>query len=139
MINIDEVISKIAIFGISLESDADTKAVLLLMNSPGGAVGDSERLYNQIRKLQEIFPMALLVENYAASGGYLGALGADKIYAYNSALIGSIGVVMQNYILQDLFDKVGIEIESLTTGRFKGYPSSNEPMPPKVVALSTAA
>ncbi len=102
------------------------------MNSPGGAVGDSERLYNQIRKLQKTLPVALLVENYATSGGYLGALGADKIYAYNSALIGSIGVVMQNYMLKELYEKVGVEVESITTGQYKGYPSSHATMPAKV-------
>ena len=133
MINIDEVITKDSYFWDQFERvNTDTKAVLILMNSPGGAVGDSERLYNQIRKLQRILPVSLLVENYATSGGYLGALGADNIYAYNSALIGSIGVVMQNYILKDLYEKVGVEVESITTGQYKGYPSSHAAMPAKV-------
>ena len=96
LINIDEAITMDSFFWEQFErlSPAETKAVLILMNSPGGTVGDSERLYNEIRKLQASIPTALLVENYATSGGYLGALGADEIYAYNSSLIGSIGVVI---------------------------------------------
>lgn len=134
LININEPISQDSYFWDQFDriNFNDTKAVLVLMNSPGGTVGDSERLYNQIRLLQRNIPLSLLVENYATSGGYLGSLGADRIYAYNSSLIGSIGVVLQNWVLNEVYEKIGIKVETITTGSYKGYPSSAETMPAKV-------
>ena len=134
VINIDEPISQNSLFWEQFEriNNKDTKAALILMNSPGGTVGDSERLYNQIRDIQEMMPVALLVENSATSGGYLASLAADRIYAYNSAVIGSIGVIFRSWIARDVYDMIGLKLEQITTGSHKGYPSSYEEMPDDV-------
>lgn len=134
MINVDEVITQDSLFWEQFEriNPIDTKAVLILMNSPGGAVGDSERLYNEIAAIQARFPTALLVENSATSGGYLGSLGADKIYAYNTSVIGSIGVVLKYWSMKELMDSFGIKEEMITTGRNKGYPSRFQETPDRV-------
>ncbi|MEC7030539.1 MAG: signal peptide peptidase SppA [Pseudomonadota bacterium] len=134
VINIDEPISQNSLFWEQFEriSNKDTKAALILMNSPGGTVGDSERLYNQIRDIQEMMPVALLVENSATSGGYLASLAANRIYAYNSAVIGSIGVIFRSWIARDVYDMIGLKLEQITTGSHKGYPSSYEEMPDDV-------
>ncbi|UTC24797.1 signal peptide peptidase SppA [Candidatus Comchoanobacter bicostacola] len=109
-----------------------TKGVLVLINSGGGTVGDSERLYNSFKSLQENMPVEILIETQATSGAYLAALAGDKIYAYNSSLIGSVGVVFQNVLLGNLFDRYGIDVEVLTTGSYKGYPNVFESMPEEV-------
>ena len=134
MINVDETITQDSLFWDQFEriNPVDTKAVLILMNTPGGAVGDSERLYNEISAIQARFPTSLLVENSATSGGYLGSLGADKIYAYNTSVIGSIGVVVKYWIMKELFESFGIKEEMITTGRNKGYPSPYQETPERV-------
>lgn len=134
VINIDEPISQDSLFWEQFErlDYQNAKGALILMNSPGGTVGDSERLYNQIRDIQKLMPVAFLVENYATSGGYLASLGADKIYAYNSAVIGSVGVIFRSWMAREVYDKIGIKMEQVTTGSHKGYPSSYEEMPAEV-------
>lgn len=131
VINIDEPISQDSLFWEQFDriDYNNAKGALILMNSPGGTVGDSERLYNQVRDLQKTMPVALLVENYATSGGYLASLGADKIYAYNSAVIGSVGVIFRSWMAREVYEKIGLKMEQITTGRYKGYPSSYEAMP----------
>ena len=133
VINIDEEISQDSLFWDQFEriDPQNTKGLLILMNSPGGTIGDSERLYNTIARLNATMPTTVLVENYATSGGYLGAIGCDRIFAYNSAIIGSIGIVIQNYVLDGLFEKVGIKVETMKTGEHKGH-DSYEDMPDNV-------
>lgn len=111
----------------------DAKALLILINSPGGTPGDSERLYNAIEAIHSIIPVTVLIENQATSGAYLAALASDRIYAYNSALIGSIGVVFQHMIYKRFMQDWGVETEMITTGEYKGYPNSFEKMPQPVV------
>lgn len=135
MLNIDEAIGQSATFWEQFEriDKKNAKAALILMNSPGGTVGDSERLYYEIEHLRKRMPVSILVENQATSGAYLAALASDRIYAYKSALIGSIGVVFEHFIIKNLLDQWGIEKEQMTTGAYKGYPSATEPTPPHVV------
>lgn len=116
---------------VSLEN---TQGLLVLFNSGGGAVGDSERLYNALRYYASKMPVEFLVENQAASGAYLAALAADKIYAYNTSIIGSIGVVMQTMNLEQLAITFGVKVETFTTGEYKGYPSPFRQMPEEVKA-----
>lgn len=131
MLNINEVIHQDSEFWdqfARIDSE-NAKAALILMNSPGGTPGDSERLYNAITELKATMPVTILVENQATSGAYLASLASDRIYAYNSALIGSIGVVFSNTVAKTLLDKIGIEQELFTTGANKGYPNSYENTP----------
>lgn len=109
-----------------------TKAILFLIDSPGGSVVDSERLYNLIKHCQEVRPTALLVESSAASGSYMAALGANKIYAHNGSVIGSIGVISRHYVMEGVLESLGIKKEEYKTGRFKGFPNSLELMPDEV-------
>jgi|GEM_PF-5982751 protease-4 len=111
----------------------NAKAALILMNSPGGTPGDSERLYNEIELIRKIMPVTVLVENQATSGAYLASLASDRIYAYNSAIVGSIGIVSTNTVAKVLFEKIGIEQELFTVGQNKGYPNHYEKTPPHVV------
>ncbi|MCP8351959.1 signal peptide peptidase SppA [Candidatus Synchoanobacter obligatus] len=133
MIHIDEPISLRSEFWEQFEKvNMQTKAAIVIMNSPGGGIGDSERLYHEIAALNAKMPLTVLVENSATSGAYMGALGSDRIYAYNSSIIGSVGVVFSNLIVKELMEKIGIREEKITTGRYKGYPNSFEDMPAEV-------
>lgn len=135
MININEAIHQDSHFWDQLGrlDKKNAKAALILMSSPGGTPGDSERLYNEIVQLKSKIPVTVLVENQATSGAYLAAVASDRIYAYNSAMIGSIGIVFSHMIAKELFEKIGIKHEKLTVGTYKGYPNSYEETPPMVI------
>ncbi len=68
------------------------RGVVIEMNSPGGAVTASERLYKAVQHTSEELPVAVAVKSVAASGGYYGSIAADRIFTQPSATIGSVGV-----------------------------------------------
>jgi ATP-dependent protease ClpP protease subunit len=76
----------------SLE-DSRASAVLLSIDSPGGTVTGSEALYEAIRRLAAKKPVVAVVDGMAASGGYIVALGGERIVARQTSPVGSIGVV----------------------------------------------
>ncbi|WP_038344948.1 S49 family peptidase, partial [Acinetobacter sp. A47] len=76
------------------ESDS-VKALVLRIDSPGGTVGDSEALYQQIREIALKKPVVAVLGNVAASSGYLAAIAADHVVARHGTITGSIGVVSQ--------------------------------------------
>jgi protease-4 len=100
------------------ESD-DTEAVLLRINSPGGGVGASEAIYEAVSRLAEDKPVAVSMGATAASGGYMAALGADRIYALNASMTGSIGVILVSSEIHGLMDKVGVDFRILKSGQYK--------------------
>ena len=84
------------------------RAVVIRINSPGGAVAPTQELYGAIRRLREAGkPVVASLGAVAASGGYYVAVAADQIYANPGTLTGSIGVVMQMANLNALMKKVG--------------------------------
>lgn len=110
------------------QKDPQIAGVIMQINSPGGSVYASERIYKEIKKLQEINkPVYAVMEELAASGGYYISAPCDKIYASNETWTGSIGVIMQSYSLEGLFDEYGIKEQNITTGKMKdaGSPGSD--------------
>lgn len=100
--------------------DPTVKALVLRLNSPGGAVAASQEIYQAVRDFRGTGkPVVVSMGNVAASGAYYIACAADRVYAVKGTLTGSIGVVMTLSRVHKLFDKVGIERESITTGRYK--------------------
>jgi len=110
--------------------DDEIRAVLLRINSPGGTVSASEILYDEVMryKREQGIPVVAQMMGLAASGGYYVAMAADRIRAYPSTITGSIGVVIFGLNLSGLMDKLGIEDQTLTTGRFKDAGSPLRPM-----------
>ncbi|WP_176758749.1 signal peptide peptidase SppA [Thiohalorhabdus denitrificans] len=108
---------------LSLIEDArerpEVKGVLLRVNSPGGGVGASESLYKAVARLSEEKPVAVSLGDMAASGGYMVALGGDRIFALDSTLTGSIGVIMMSTGVYPLLDKIGVVPRIIKSGRFK--------------------
>ncbi|MFA9462341.1 signal peptide peptidase SppA [Thiohalorhabdus methylotrophus] len=95
------------------------RGVLLRVNSPGGSVGASEAIYQAVARLSEKKPVAVSMGGLAASGGYMVALGGDRIFALDSTLTGSIGVIMMSTGVFPLLDKIGVVPRIIKSGRFK--------------------
>jgi len=104
---------------IELRSEDQVRGVLLSINSPGGTVGMSKEVYAAVRELRELKPVVVTMLDQAASGGYYIASAATKIYANAGTLTGSIGVILSGFNVKELFNKVGIEAQTIKTGPFK--------------------
>ena len=111
------------------KEDPLVKGVILNVNSPGGSVYASERIANQIKALKESEkPVYTVMGEMAASGGYYISAPTDRIYASNETWTGSIGVIIQSYSLQGLFEKYGIKEQNITTGKMKDAGSQGRDM-----------
>lgn len=95
------------------------KGVLLVVNSPGGAVGASVEISDLIKELAEKLPVVVHTEGVMASGAYYASIGASKIYANRGALIGSIGVIFSGANIKPLLDKIGYEPQTIAAGEYK--------------------
>ncbi|MEW8029250.1 MAG: S49 family peptidase [Candidatus Thiodiazotropha sp.] len=103
--------------------DKKTKGVILRMNTPGGSPVQSRYINREIRRLREKYPkipVYAVVADICASGGYYIAVAADKIYADEGSLIGSIGVLINGFGFVDGMRELGIERRLLTAGENKG-------------------
>ena len=96
-------------------------AVALLINSPGGSPVQSSLIFKRVRALAEEkkLPVYAFAEDVAASGGYMLACAADEIYADESSIIGSIGVISAGFGFTELISKLGIERRVHTSGESK--------------------
>ncbi|MBB3809765.1 signal peptide peptidase SppA [Pseudochelatococcus contaminans] len=106
------------------------RAVLLRIDSPGGTTAGSEMLYDSLRRLSEEKPVVAVVGALAASGGYIAALGADRIVALETSLVGSIGVLFQYPDLTRLMDTIGVSVEEVKSSPLKAAPSPFEQTSP---------
>lgn len=102
-----------------IHADPYIAAVLLRIDSPGGAVTASQELYDKVRRIAEFKPVVVSMGDVAASGGYYVALGASAIVANASTITGSIGVKMVLPNFSELMDKIGISEVALTSGVMK--------------------
>jgi len=114
-----------------LIKDDKAKALIVQINSPGGTTAGSEALYVQLRRLAERKPVVATIGTLGASGGYIVALAADRVFVRESSLTGSIGVLMQTAEFSGLMEKLGVTSEMLTTGKLKGEPSMIKPLSPE--------
>jgi len=89
------------------------RALIVLVNSPGGTVAGSEALYDSLRRVAEAKPVAVAMNEVAASGGYLAALAGEHIIARQTTMTGSIGVVAQVPNVSDLLDSIGVEVREV--------------------------
>lgn len=99
-----------------IEKNKFIKGVIVRINSPGGGVLASDRIYRALKSLSKKKPVIAYLSNIAASGGYYIALGADKIYASPWTLTGSVGVISTYISAKKLADNIGIDHTSLSTG-----------------------
>lgn len=115
---------------LKYREDKSIKAVVIEINSPGGVVGPSQELYEEIRRTREEFklPVVAVTTNVMASGAYYAAVGADKIIAAPGSMVGSIGVIMQFTNLEKLYDWAKVSRFSIATGKFKDSGAEYRPM-----------
>jgi len=99
--------------------DDQAKGLVLRIDSPGGAVGPSEEIYNAVRRLKAQKPIVVSMGSVAASGGLYAAVGASKIFAQSGTQTGSIGVIMQLPNFANVADKVGITMVTVKSGALK--------------------
>ncbi|GAB4160238.1 MAG: hypothetical protein Fur003_3890 [Candidatus Dojkabacteria bacterium] len=99
--------------------DPEVKAIVLEIESPGGTVVASDIIYNYVMEARGKKPIVAYTETMAASGGYYIAAGADEIVAYPSSITGSIGVIMQVSSMDELYKKIGIDVKTFKSARFK--------------------
>ncbi len=105
-------------------------AVALAINSPGGSPVQSRLILNEIRRhaTQKKVPVLAFVEDVGASGGYILALAGDEIYADESSIVGSIGVISGGFGFVEAIEKLGVERRVHTAGENK---SSLDPFKPE--------
>ena len=97
------------------------RAVALQVNSPGGSPVQSSLIFKRIRAMAEEkeIPVFAFAEDVAASGGYMLACAADEIYADESSVVGSIGVISSGFGFVELLEKLGVERRVHTEGKNK--------------------
>jgi protease-4 len=110
--------------------DENTKAVVLLINSPGGSPVQAGMINDEIKRLKAKHqkPVYAVVEESCASAAYYIAVAADQIYVDKASIVGSIGVLMDGFGFTSIMDKVGVERRLLTAGENKGFLDPFSPM-----------
>ncbi|MCB5162620.1 signal peptide peptidase SppA [Marinomonas algarum] len=99
-----------------------SKAIFLKINSPGGSPVQSGRIYEEVMYLKHKHPnkkVYAIIGDIGASGGYYIAAAADQIYADQSSLVGSIGVISSSFGFSDLMEKIGVERRTIIAGENK--------------------
>lgn len=103
--------------------DSGSKAVVLLINSPGGSPVQAGMMNDEILRLKAKYkkPVYAVVEETCASAAYYIAVSADQIFVDKASIVGSIGVLMDGFGFTGLMDKLGVERRLLTAGENKGF------------------
>nr|CBA28590.1 hypothetical protein Csp_A07920 [Curvibacter putative symbiont of Hydra magnipapillata] len=103
--------------------DQGAKAVVLLINSPGGSPVQAGIINDEIHRLKALHkkPVYAVVEETCASAAYYIAVAADEIYVDKASIVGSIGVLMDGFGFTGLMEKLGVERRLLTAGENKGF------------------
>jgi protease-4 len=99
------------------------KAIVLRIDSPGGAVAPSQEIYEEVRKAVSKKKVLVSMGSVAASGGYYIASPATRIVANPGTLTGSIGVIMEIPNIEGLMNKLGIKTEVVKSGKHKDIAS----------------
>jgi len=104
---------------VKFRKDNRIKAVILKINSPGGAIAPSQEIYREIEKTIPTKKVVAAMGTVAASGGYYIAAATNKIVANPGTITGSIGVIMEFVRVEDLLNKIGVDLEIMKSGEFK--------------------
>lgn len=120
--------------------DANAKAVVLRINSPGGSPVQAGMVYDEIRRLKAKHGKKVyaVVEEICASGAYYIAVAADEVYVDKASIVGSIGVLMDGFGFTGLMEKLGVERRLITAGENKGMLDPFSPLSERQRALAQA-
>jgi protease-4 len=102
--------------------DGPPKALVVRVDSPGGSAVASDRIWSRLRQIrtEHDIPVVVSMGGVAASGGYYISMGADRIFADESTITGSIGVIMGGLLLGGTYDMIGVNKESIGVGKHVG-------------------
>jgi protease IV len=114
-----------------LADDDRAKALLVLVDSPGGSVAGGQALHDAIGQVAAKKPVVVVMGGTAASAGYMISVPAAQIFAQESTLTGSIGVLLETGDISGLLKSVGINVEPLVSGPLKDQPSFVKPLSPE--------
>lgn len=114
-------------------TDADVKAVVLRVNSPGGTVAASDAMYEQLLRFKKKSgkPVVASAQDIMASGAYYVSCGADKIVAQRTSVVGSIGVIFETFDFSGSMDKIGARTKAIKSGEMKDMGSPFKPLLPR--------
>ncbi|MEW6614282.1 MAG: signal peptide peptidase SppA [Thermodesulfobacteriota bacterium] len=104
---------------LRFKKDKSVKAIVLRIDSPGGAVGPTQEIYEEVKKIREKKKVLVSMGSLAASGGYYIACAADKIIANPGTITGSIGVIIEFGNIEELMKKIGFKSVIIKSGEYK--------------------
>jgi protease-4 len=111
-----------------VENDSSIQGVIMRIDSPGGDAVASDNILHEVKNLSKRKPLVISMSDTAASGGYYVAATGDPIIAYPNTLTGSIGVIFARFSLRGLYDKVGVDEQLLTRGKYADIDSAYVPL-----------
>jgi protease-4 len=104
------------------QNDVYVKAILLEVDSPGGAVTPSDEIYTALQRFKRSADgrrVVVFIRDLGASGAYYAAMAGDRIIAEPTAVVGSVGVIMQTVNMKELGDKIGLKSVTIASGENK--------------------
>jgi protease IV len=113
---------------VEFRENRGIQAIILRIDSPGGGVGPSQEIYQEVRRTVPRKTVVVSMGGVAASGGYYVASAATEIVANPGTITGSIGVIMEIFRFEELLNKVGVNLESVKSGEFKDIGSPAKKM-----------
>lgn len=113
-----------------LRKDATVKAIVLRIDSPGGAVAAGQEMMREVQRVAAVKPVVASMGNVAASCGYYIASAANQVVANPGTITASIGVRMEHAEIQQFLNRLGIKLENLKSGLFKDIGTYDRPMTP---------
>lgn len=116
---------------IALGRNPRVKALIVEIDSPGGSVAGGESLHDAIATVAARKPVVAVMNAVAASAGYMIAVPATRIFAQQSTLTGSIGVLLPTAEVSGLLKTLGISVDNITSGPLKDQPSFTKPLTPQ--------
>lgn len=108
--------------------DGNVHALIVAIDSPGGSVAGGEALHAAIARFRERKPVVAVMQGTAASAGYMVALPAERVFAREATVTGSIGVLLQSFDVSGLLSMLGVRPEIIASGRFKPQPNPFLPL-----------
>lgn len=111
-----------------VRNDGSIKGVILRIDSPGGDAVASDELLHELKLLSGAKPLVVSMSDVAASGGYYMSMTGDPVLSYPDTITGSIGVLYVRPVLHGLFDKLGIQEDTLSRGRLANMDSLYQPL-----------
>lgn len=131
---VEQILSQIR----AASNDADVKAILLEVDSPGGAVTPSDEIYTALCRFKESDEervIGVLIRGLGASGAYYAAMAGDFVMAEPTAIVGSVGVIMQTLNMKELGEKVGLKSVTIASGKNKDMLNLFEEVNPQHVSM----